>query len=54
MSNLPVGIDICFNRKMKRYSKIMVLFMEDIEMEIREDANGGYLYVYRCEKYNRK
>lgn len=46
LSNLPISIDICFNKNKNRHSKIIVLFIEDINSEIRVDSNGGYLYIY--------
>lgn len=52
LTNLPIGIDIRFNKVMNRHTKIIVLFMEDIDMEMRQDKDGGYLYIYLKQNYN--
>jgi len=51
-SNLPIGIDICFNKFMNRHTKIIILFMEDIDMKMMQDKDGGYLYIYSKKNYN--
>lgn len=43
---LPMGIDWLFNPQLRRYCKTMLLFMEDIDMKIKTDENGDYLYIF--------
>jgi len=45
LKNIPNVIDHCLNEKNNTYSRVFLLFMDDIRYGIREDEIGKYVYI---------